>query len=61
MLNAVGQFLTKRLLIAMLETPPLERSYKGYTISGSADRMFGYDKSGTSRPAFRSSSEAERR
>jgi hypothetical protein len=28
----------------MLETPPLERSYKGYTISGSADRVFGYDK-----------------
>jgi hypothetical protein len=44
MLNAVGQFRTKRLLIAMLETPPLERSYKGYTISGSADRVFGYGK-----------------
>ena len=28
----------------MLETPPLERSYKGYTISGGADRVFGYDK-----------------
>ena len=28
----------------MLQTPPLERSYKGYTISGSADRVFGYDK-----------------
>jgi hypothetical protein len=28
----------------MLEIPPLERSYKGYTISGSADRVFGYDK-----------------
>jgi len=28
----------------MLETPPLERSYKGYTISGSSDRVFGYDK-----------------
>ena len=28
----------------MLETPPLEQSYKGYTISGSADRVFGYDK-----------------
>ena len=28
----------------MLETPPLERGYKGYTIRGSADRVFGYDK-----------------
>jgi len=28
----------------MLETPPLERGYKGYTISGSADRVYGYDK-----------------
>ena len=28
----------------MLETPPLERSYKGYTISGNSDRVFGYDK-----------------
>ena len=28
----------------MWETAPLERSYKGYTISGSADRVFGYDK-----------------
>jgi hypothetical protein len=28
----------------MLETPPLERGYKGYTISGSANRVFGYDK-----------------
>jgi len=28
----------------MLETAPLERAYKGYTISGSADRVFGYDK-----------------
>ena len=28
----------------MLETPPLERSYKGYTISGGADRVYGYAK-----------------
>ena len=27
----------------MLETPPLERSYKGYTISGGADRVYGHD------------------
>ena len=27
----------------MLETPPLERSYKGYTISGGAERVYGYD------------------
>jgi len=28
----------------MLETPPLERSYKGYTISGSAERVYSYNK-----------------
>ena len=36
----------------MLETPPLEQSYKGYTISGSADRVFGYARSGTLRHAL---------
>ena len=36
--------LTKLLFYAMLETPPLERSYKGYTISGGTDRVHGYDK-----------------
>src|SRR6266850_4999093 len=28
----------------MLEIPPLERSYKGYTISGSAERVYSYNK-----------------
>ena len=32
-----------QLLFAMLETAPLERSYKGYTISGGAARVYGHD------------------
>jgi len=35
--------LTKLLSNAMRETPPLEGSYKGYTISGGAHRVYGHD------------------